>query len=102
VRGIVRIDSFDAYPLKFHQNEKTVREAVMKRGNKCALKWGDKFLRHSVGSLSLFAYLYLELMHPQFKSRTTFRQLNPNYVFPTPVPPKAEKNPDPVPVINHR
>ena len=34
VRGIVRIDSFDAYPLKFHQNEKTVREAVMKRGNK--------------------------------------------------------------------
>ena len=25
VRGIVRIDSFDAYPLKFHQNEKTVR-----------------------------------------------------------------------------
>ena len=42
------------------------------------LKWGDKFLRHSVGSLSLFVYLYLELMHPQVKSRimvdqTTFR-----------------------------
>jgi len=115
VRGTVRIDSFDAYPLKFHQNEKAVREAVMKRGNKwvsliglhhmqydglAALKCGDKFLRHSVGLLSLFVYLYVEPMHPQVKSRimvdrATFRRLNPNYVFPTPVLPKVEENPDP-------
>jgi len=71
VKGTVRIDSFDAYPLKFHRDEKLVREAVMKRGKKwvsliglhhmqydglAALKCGDKLLKHNVGSVSLLAY----------------------------------------------
>jgi hypothetical protein len=97
VRGTVRIDSLDAYPLKFHRDQKLVQEAVMKRGKKwvsliglhhmqydglAALKCGDKFLRHNVKSRIMV-------------DRATFRRLNPNYVFPTPVPPKAEESPDP-------
>lgn len=32
VRGTVKIDSLDAYPIKFHPNEKELRESVLKRG----------------------------------------------------------------------
>jgi len=67
-----------------------------------ALKWGDKFLRHSVGSLSLSVYLYFELMHPQVKSRMMVDYIpstQSEQCIPTPVPPKAEENPDPVPVV---
>lgn len=63
VRGTVRIDSLDVYPLRYHQDQKNLRDAIMKRGEKwvkfiglhhmqyegiAALKCGDKVLRHSV------------------------------------------------------
>lgn len=64
VRGTVRIDSLDAYPLKFHPDEKGLRETIAKRGKKwasligvhhkqfdgiAAVKCGDKLLKHNVG-----------------------------------------------------
>lgn len=64
VRGTVRIDSLDAYPIKFHPDEKELRETIAKRGKKwvsligvhhkqfdgiAAVKCGDQLLRHNVG-----------------------------------------------------
>lgn len=64
MRGTVKIDSLDAYPIKFHPDEKGLRESIMKRGKKwvnligvhhkqfdgiAAMKCGEKLLRHNVG-----------------------------------------------------
>ena len=64
VCGTVKIDSLDAYPLKFHSDEKGLREAITKRGKKwvgligvhhrqydgiAAVKCGDRLSRHNVG-----------------------------------------------------
>jgi hypothetical protein len=72
VSGTVKIDSLDAYPLKFHPDEKGLCEAIMKRGKKwvsligvhhkqfdgiAALKCGDKLLRHNV---DVFSALLME------------------------------------------
>lgn len=91
-RGAVRITSLDAYPLKYHADEAGLREAVLKRGKKwsnlrgvhhkeysgiAALKCGNKVVKHNVRSRIMV-------------DRPTFRRLNPNYSFPTPVPPKVE------------
>ncbi|KAF6758888.1 P-loop containing nucleoside triphosphate hydrolase protein [Ephemerocybe angulata] len=78
-RGAIRITSLDAYPLKYHADEAGLREAVLKRGK----KWsnlrgcGNKVVKHNVRSRIMV-------------DRPTFRRLNPNYSFPTPVPPKVE------------
>ncbi|KAJ7271488.1 hypothetical protein C8J57DRAFT_285425 [Mycena rebaudengoi] len=95
-RGAVRIDSLDAYPLKYHPAEAQLRETITKRGQKwvgligvhhmqydgvAALKYGTKLHRHNVKGRVMV-------------DRATFRRLNANYQFPAPVPPKAE-NMDP-------
>jgi len=63
-RGTVKIDSLDAYPIKFHQDEAKLRKTIAERGKKwvgligvhhkqfdgiAALKCGDNLLRHNVG-----------------------------------------------------
>src|SRR5271168_3312386 len=72
VSGTVKIDSLDAYPLKFHPDKKGLCEAIMKQGKKwvsligvhhkqfdgiAALKCGDKLLRHNV---DVFSALLME------------------------------------------
>ncbi|KAJ6565102.1 hypothetical protein B0H10DRAFT_1096922 [Mycena sp. CBHHK59/15] len=67
-KGAVRIDSLDAFPLKFHSAEAQLRETITKRGQKwveligvhhmqysgiAALKCGDKLLRHNVSYCAL-------------------------------------------------
>ena len=62
--GTVKIDSLDAYSIKFHPDEKGLRETIAKRGKKwvnligvhhkqfdgiAAVKCSDKLLRHNVG-----------------------------------------------------
>jgi len=62
--GTVKITSLDAYPLKFHPDEKGLREVTIKRGKKwvsligvhhkqfdgiAAVKRNSKLLRHDVG-----------------------------------------------------
>ena len=69
VRGTVKIDSLDAYPIKFHPNEAELRDTIMKRGKKwvsligvhhrqydgiAAVKGCGSLLRHNVG---LFQFL---------------------------------------------
>ena len=69
-KGTVRIDSLDAYPFKFHSDEKNLREVIINRGKKwvtliglhhmqyegvAALRCGDKVLRHNVCS-HFFSY----------------------------------------------
>ena len=64
VRGTIKIDSLDAYPIKFHPDEENLRETIMKRGKKwvsfigvhhkqydgiAALKCSDSLSRHNVG-----------------------------------------------------
>jgi hypothetical protein len=64
VRGTFKIDTLDAYPLKFHPDEKGLRETIMKRGKQwvsligvhhkhydgvAALKGSDSLSRHNVG-----------------------------------------------------
>jgi hypothetical protein len=62
-KGTVGIRTLDAYPLKYHPDEKALREALVRRGNKwvgllgvhhkqysgiAALKLGDKVVKHNV------------------------------------------------------
>ena len=64
VRGTVKIDSLDVYPIKVHPDEKKLRETIMKRGKKwvsligvhhkqydgvAAVKNMDTLSRHNVG-----------------------------------------------------
>ncbi|KDR69962.1 hypothetical protein GALMADRAFT_255287 [Galerina marginata CBS 339.88] len=92
MRGTVKINTMDAYPLKFHADPEGLKETILKRGKKwvsligvhhnqfdgiAALKAGDKLLKHNVRSRIMV-------------DRATFRRLNANYILPTPVPPKVE------------
>ena len=64
VRGTIKIDSLDAYPIKFHPDEEKLRETIIKRGKKwvsligvhhkqydgiAAVKSSDSLSRHNVG-----------------------------------------------------
>jgi hypothetical protein len=64
VRGTFKIDSLDAYPIRFHPDEKELCETIMKRGKKwvsligvhhkqfdgvAAVKRSDNLSRHNVG-----------------------------------------------------
>ena len=66
IRGTVKIDSLDAYPIKFHPNETELRETITKRGKKwvsligvhhkefdgvAAVKNSGSLTRHNVGLL---------------------------------------------------
>jgi len=61
--GMVKIDSLDAYPLKFHADPEGLEESIMKRGKKwvsligihhkqfnglATLKVGEKLIKHNV------------------------------------------------------
>ncbi|KAF8882735.1 P-loop containing nucleoside triphosphate hydrolase protein [Gymnopilus junonius] len=96
VGGTVKINTLDAYPLKFHADPEGLKESLLKRGKKwvsligvhhkqfdglAAIKSQDKLLKHNVRGRIMV-------------DRATFRRLNPNYVLPTPVPPKVEDNVD--------
>ncbi|KAJ7633647.1 hypothetical protein DFH06DRAFT_1437667 [Mycena polygramma] len=93
-KGAVRIDGLDAFPLRFHGQEKELREALVGRGRKwvgligvhhvqyggiAALRCMGKVMRHNVKGRIMV-------------DRATFHRLNPNYSFPTPVPPKTDDN----------
>ncbi|KAF7341706.1 AAA domain-containing protein [Mycena sanguinolenta] len=97
-KGAMRIDKLDAFPLKFHPAEAQLRETIARRGQKwvdligvhhmqyngiAALKAGCKLLRHIVKRHSMV-------------DRATFHRLNANYSFPTPVPPKNERDRQPI------
>ena len=113
--GTVKIDSLDAYPLKFHADPEGLKESIMKRGKKwvsligvhhkqfdglAALKVGEKLIKHNV--CILFLLISKVILTPFLKvrgrimvDRATFRRLNSNYQLPTPVPPKGEENAGP-------
>jgi hypothetical protein len=72
-RGAVRIDSLDAYPLKYHPAEAQLRETITKRGQKwvgligvhhmqydgvAALKYGTKLHRHNVSMSRICRFAY--------------------------------------------
>jgi hypothetical protein len=109
-RGAVPITSLDAYPLKYHPDEAGLREVIMKRGKKwsslmgvhhkqyngiAALKCNSKVVKHNVSVYSSLywtrTYLSVQVTSRIMIDRPTFRRLNPNYSFPTPVPPKVEQ-----------
>jgi hypothetical protein len=92
--GTIKIDSLDAYPIKFHPDEKGLRETITKRGKKwvnligihhkqfdgiAAVKYDDKLLRHNVRSRIMI-------------DRATFRRQKANYQLPTPVQPEDTTN----------
>ncbi|TFK64312.1 P-loop containing nucleoside triphosphate hydrolase protein [Pluteus cervinus] len=95
-KGATRIDSLGAYPIEFHQNEKAFREELLARGKKwvgligihhkqfngiAGLKIGEKLMRHNVRVNSRIMI-----------DRATFRRLNSNYQFPTPIATQANTN----------
>ncbi|KAK0457250.1 P-loop containing nucleoside triphosphate hydrolase protein [Desarmillaria tabescens] len=111
-KGTVKIDSLDAYPIRFHPDAAKLKETVLQRGKKwsvlrgihhmqfngiAALKCGDsRLLRHNVKGRIMV-------------DRASFRRFNPNYKYPTAVS-KAEGTPhldpygnivdaEPVPVL---
>jgi hypothetical protein len=92
VRGTVKIDSLDAYPVKFHPDEEKLRETIVKRGKRwvsfigvhhkqydgiAALKCSDSLSRHNVRSRIMI-------------DRASFRRLNANYQLPIPIYPKVD------------
>jgi len=94
VRGTVKIDSLDAYPIKFHPDEDNLRKTIMKRGEKwvsligihhklydgvAGVKCGDSLTRHNVSGRIMI-------------DRATFRRLNPNYQLPIQVHSKVDNN----------
>ncbi|KAF8996417.1 hypothetical protein BDQ17DRAFT_1284512 [Cyathus striatus] len=99
--GTIKIDELDAYPLRFHKDEKKVREDLLERGRKwkgmigihhkeydaiAAMKVGPKndIVRHHVKGRIMV-------------DRATFRKQNPNYSVPTPSPPRQiNDSPDPM------
>ncbi|KAF7296934.1 AAA domain-containing protein [Mycena indigotica] len=91
-KGAARIDTLDAYPLRFHPNQNQLVETVKQRGQKwvgllgihhqeydgiAAVKMLNRVVRHQVKGRIMV-------------DRGTFQKNNPNYAFPTPVPPKAD------------
>lgn len=69
LRGTVRIDSLDAYPLKFHADPEGLKQSIIRRGKKwvsligvhhkqfdgiAAMKIGDKLAKHNVRASSHF------------------------------------------------
>ncbi|KAG7443460.1 P-loop containing nucleoside triphosphate hydrolase protein [Guyanagaster necrorhizus] len=92
-KGTVKIDSLDAYPVRFHPDSAKLKETVMQRGKKwsdlrgihhkqfngiAALKCGsNRLLRHNVKGRIMV-------------DRASFRRFNANYKYPTPVP-KSDK-----------
>ncbi|KAJ7062733.1 hypothetical protein C8F01DRAFT_1135061 [Mycena amicta] len=91
-KGAARIDTLDAYPLRFHPNETQVVQMVKQRGQKwvgllgihhqeyngiAAVKAMNRVVRHQVKGRIMV-------------DRGTYAKNNPNYPFPTPAPPKAE------------
>ncbi|KAJ7048837.1 hypothetical protein C8F01DRAFT_1379376 [Mycena amicta] len=102
-KGAARIDTLDAYPLRFHPNETQVVEMVKQRGQKwvallgihhqeyngiAAVKAMNRVVRHQVKGRIMV-------------DRSTYAKTNPNYPFPTPVPPKAEDGTNGNPNGNH-
>ncbi|KAJ7783967.1 hypothetical protein DFH07DRAFT_210314 [Mycena maculata] len=90
--GAARIDSLDAFPLKFHAAEAQLRESIVRRGK----KWVDLIGVHHMQYDGIAAFKVMgKLARHSVKGRimvdrATFHRLNANYAFPTPVPPKSD------------
>ncbi|KAK0481171.1 P-loop containing nucleoside triphosphate hydrolase protein [Armillaria luteobubalina] len=94
-KGTIKIESLDAYPIRFHPDSAKLKEMVLQRGKKwsdlrgihhmqfngiAALKCGDnRLLRHNVKGRIMI-------------DRASFRRFNPNYKYPTAVS-KSEEAP---------
>ncbi|KAJ7775948.1 hypothetical protein DFH07DRAFT_911992 [Mycena maculata] len=93
-KGATRIDSLDAFPLKFHSAGPQLRESIVRRGK----KWVDLIGVHHMQYSGIAALKVMgKLMRHSVKGRimvdrATFHRLNANYAFPTPVPPKNDNN----------
>ncbi|KAF9456240.1 hypothetical protein BDZ94DRAFT_1350405 [Collybia nuda] len=92
-KGTIDIQSLDAYPMRYHPDEKKLRETLLRRGKKwvsligvhhkqydgvAALKLEDKLVKHNVKGRIMV-------------DRATFRRLNANYQFPIPSPSKNQE-----------
>lgn len=111
-KGSVKIESLDAYPLKYHRDEAGLRAAALKRGNKwvgllgvhhmqydgvAAFKCAGKVLKHNVRSRVMvdrgvflsYCLQQWKLMQSPFSA--SFKRLNANYNFPQPVPDAIEQ-----------
>ncbi|TFK23738.1 P-loop containing nucleoside triphosphate hydrolase protein [Coprinopsis marcescibilis] len=90
-KGTTKITELDVYPLKYHHDEAGLRANILARGKKwlslmgvhhqqyegiAAFKCAGKLVKHNVRSRIMI-------------DRATFRRINAGYVFPNPVPPKA-------------
>ncbi|KAJ7148971.1 hypothetical protein C8R43DRAFT_1193626 [Mycena crocata] len=93
-KGATRIDSLDAFPLRFHGAEAQLRDVVKKRGQ----KWVDLIGVHHMQYNGIAALKVMgKLMRHNVKGRimidrATFHRLNANYAFPPPLPPKSDAN----------
>ncbi|KAJ7615508.1 hypothetical protein FB45DRAFT_244515 [Roridomyces roridus] len=91
-KGAARIDALDAFPLKFHSAPAQLKKSIMERGR----KWVELIGMHHMEYNGIAALKVMgKLMRHNVKGRimvdrATFHRLNPNYQFPTPVPPKSE------------
>ncbi|KAJ7464897.1 hypothetical protein B0H11DRAFT_1814831 [Mycena galericulata] len=91
-KGAARIDSLDAFPLKFHGAEAQLRETIIQRGKKWVELIGVHHMQYSgIAALKVMGKLMRHNVKGRIMvDRATFHRLNANYAFPTPVPPKSE------------
>ncbi|KAF7304528.1 AAA domain-containing protein [Mycena chlorophos] len=91
-RGATRISTLDAYPLRFHPTPSQLKETVTARGQKWVELLGVHHMEyHGIAAMKV----QTRVIRHQVKGRImvdrgTFQKNNPNYGFPTPVPPKPE------------
>ncbi|KAJ7451970.1 P-loop containing nucleoside triphosphate hydrolase protein [Mycena latifolia] len=92
-KGAARIDSLDAFPIKFHPAEEQLRERLTQRGRKWVELIGVHHMQYN--GIAAMKTMGCKLLRHNVKGRimvdrATFHRLNSNYAFPTPVPPKNE------------
>ncbi|KAJ3517036.1 hypothetical protein NLJ89_g764 [Agrocybe chaxingu] len=90
--GTIKIDSLDAYPLKFHHDVEGLKKNLLERGRKWASLIGMHHKQYDGIAATTGGCGDRHNVHSRIMvDRGTFKWLNPGYMFPQAVPPKKEK-----------
>ncbi|KAJ6601724.1 hypothetical protein DFH09DRAFT_1125773 [Mycena vulgaris] len=94
-KGAMRIDTLNAFPIKYHPGEAQLRERVARRGQKWVELVGVYHMQYSgITALKVMGKLMRHNVKGRIMvDRATFHRLNANYAFPTPVPSEGEHDP---------
>ncbi|KAF9457884.1 hypothetical protein BDZ94DRAFT_1227214 [Collybia nuda] len=90
-KGTVNIQSLDAYPIKYHPDEKKLREILLQRGKKWVSLIGIHHRQYDGVAADHFSGMKHSVKGRIMVDRAMFRKLNPGYRSPAAVPRKLPK-----------